>query len=77
MATNAAYRNFLQDRVIGLNAETAPEVVDMHGINTMKRLSDLNRVDINELAQLIRKQKVINVAPLPDRMMVFPQVASA
>ena len=52
-------------------------VVDVHGINTMKRLSDLNRIDINELAQLIRKQKVINVAPLPDRMMVFPQVASA
>ena len=26
MATNAAYRNFLQDQVIGLNAETAREV---------------------------------------------------
>ena len=72
MATNAAYRNFLQDQVIGLNVESSRELVDVHGINIMKRLSDLNRVDINELAQLIRKQKVINAAPLPDRMMVFP-----
>ena len=55
-----------------MNAETAREVVDVHGITTMKRLSDFNRVDINDLANLIRKQKVVNVAPLPDRMMVFP-----
>ena len=72
MATNAAYHNFLQDQVIGLNAETACEVVDVHGINTMKRLADLNRGDINDLANLIRKQRVLNVAPLPDRLMVFP-----
>ena len=72
MVTNAAYRNFLQDQVIGLNAETAREVVDVHGINTMKRLADLNRDDINDLANLIRKQRVLNVAPLPDRLMVFP-----
>ena len=55
MATDAAYRNFLQDIVIGLNAETAREVVNVHGINTMKKLADLTRLDINELAQVIRK----------------------
>ena len=72
MATNAAYRNFLQDNVIGLNAETAREVVDVHGIDTMKKLADLTRQDVAELAQVIRKQKVAMVAPLPDRYMNFP-----
>ena len=67
MATDAAYRNFLQDIVIGLSAETAREVVNVHGINTMKKLADFTRQDINELAQVIGKQKVIHVAPLPDR----------
>ena len=72
MATNVAFRNFLQDPVIGLNAETAREVVDEHGINTMKRLADLTREGGKDLASLIRKQGVLNVAPLSDRFMVFP-----
>ena len=77
MATNAAFRNFLQDQVVGLNAETAREVVDVHGINTTKRLADLSRDAIKDLANLIRKQRVLNVAPLPDRLMVFSRMASA
>ena len=44
----------------------------MHGINTMKRLADLSHAAIKDLANLIRKQRVLNVAPLPDRLMVFP-----
>ena len=72
MATNATFRNFLQDPVISLNAETAREVVDEHGINTMKWLADLTREGVKDLANLIRKQRVLNVAPLPDRLMVFP-----
>ena len=55
MATNAALRNFLQDPVIGLNAETAREVVDEHGINTMKRMTDLTLEGVKDLANLIRK----------------------
>ena len=65
MATNAAFRNFLQDPVIGLNAETAREVVDEHGINTMKRLADLTREGVKDLADLIYNQRVLNVASLP------------
>ena len=72
MATNAAFRNFLQDPVIGLNAESAREVVDEHGINTMKRLADLNLDSIKYLASLIRKQRVFDMLPLPDRFMLFP-----
>ena len=75
MATNAAFRNFLQDQVVGLNAETAREVVDVHDINTVKRLADLTRDSIKDLANLIRKQRVLNVAPLPDRYMVFSATA--
>ena len=73
MATNITFRNFLQDQVVGLNAETAREVVDVHGINTMKRLADLTRAGIKDLANLIRKQRVLNVAPLPDRYIVSPR----
>ena len=62
MATNAAFCNFLQDSVIGLKAKTAREVVDEHGINTMKRLADLTREGDKDLASLIRKQRVLNVA---------------
>ena len=40
MATNAAFRNFLQDQVVGLNTKTAREVVDVHGIN---RISAIGR----------------------------------
>ena len=72
MATNAAFRNFLQDQVVGLNTETVREVVDVHGINTMKMLADLSRDGIKDLANLIRKLRVLNVAPLPDMYMVFP-----
>ena len=72
MATNATFRNFLQDPVVGLNAETARKVVDEHGINTMKRLADLIREGVKNLASLIHKQRVLNVAPLPDRFMVSP-----
>ena len=75
MATNAAFRSFLQDQVVGLNAEMAREVVDVHGINTMKRLADLTRDGIKDLANLICKQRVLNVAPLPDRYMVFSATA--
>ena len=55
-----------------MNAETAREVVDEHGSNTMKRLADLTHQDVMDLASLIRKQKVLNVAPMPDRFMTFP-----
>ena len=55
MATNAAFRNFLQDQVVGLNAETAHEVVDEHDINTLKRLSDLTCNGVKDLANLICK----------------------
>ena len=67
MATNAAFRKFLQDQVVGLNAETAREVEDVHGINAMKRLADLTRAGVKDLANLIRKQRMLNVAPLPDK----------
>ena len=77
MATNAAFRNFLQDPVVGLNAETAREVVDKHGINTMKRLANLTHQGVMDPASLIHKQRVLNAAPLSDRFMIFLQVASA
>ena len=65
MATNAAFCNFLQDPVIGLNAESAREVVDEHGINTMKRLTDLTLDGVKDLASLIRKQRVFGMPPHP------------
>ena len=64
MATNAAFRNFLQDPVIGLNAESAREVVDEHGINTMKRLADLALDGVKDLASLICKQRVFGTVCL-------------
>ena len=72
MATNAAFRNILQDQIIGLNNETAREVVDAHGINTMKRLTDLTHQAVTDLASLIRKTKVLGIPPMPDRLMSFP-----
>ena len=72
MATNAAFCNFLHDPVIGLNAESAREVVDEHGINTMKRLADLTLDGIKDLASLVRKQRVFGMPPLPDRFMLYP-----
>ena len=72
MATNAAFRIFLQDLAIGLNAGSAREVVDEHGINTMKRLANLNLDGVKDLASLIRKQRVLGMPPLPDRFMLFP-----
>ena len=72
MATNAAFRIFLQDPVIGLNTGSAREVVDEYGINTMKRLANLNLDGVKDLASLIRKQRVLGMPPLPDRFMLFP-----
>ena len=72
MATNADFCAFLQDPVIGLNAESARKVVDEHGINTMKRLADLTLARVKDLASLIRKYRVFGMPPLPDRYMLFP-----
>ena len=72
MATNAAFRVFFQDQVIGLNEETAREVVLEHGINTMKGLADLTHQAVMDLASLIRKTKVLGAPPAPDRTMTFP-----
>ena len=38
----------------------------------MKRLADSTHEGVKDLASLIRKQRVLNVAPLPSRFMVFP-----
>ena len=38
----------------------------------MKRLADSTREGVKDLASLIRKQRVLNIAPLPDRFIVFP-----
>ena len=72
MATNAAFRAFFQHEVIGLNEETAREIVVQHGINTMKVLAGLTHQGVMELASLIRKTKVTGIAPAPDRTMTFP-----
>ena len=72
MATNAAFRVFFQDEVIGLNEKTAREVVLEHGINTMKRLADLTHQAVMDLASLIRKTKVLGVPSAPNRTMMFP-----
>ena len=72
MATNAAFRVFFQDDVIGLNAETAREVVVEHGINTMKKLADMTHQTVTDLDSLIRKTKVLEIPLIPDRTMTFP-----
>ena len=72
MATNAAFRAFFQNEVIGLNEETAREIVLQHGINTMKVLASLTHQGVMDLASLIRKTKVTGIAPAPDRTMTFP-----
>ena len=51
--TNAAFRTMLMHQVIGLNQESAHEIVDNNGMNTKKRFADLKPQRVVDLAKLV------------------------
>ena len=76
MADNAVFRAMFADPALGLDNESSLELVIVNDVNTMVRLTRIDRKRVRDVANLIRKTVVQGLIGEPDKRTVFSEVTT-